>query len=82
MLEDIDFKTKKATVREKGKGGKGKARTVYMSPRTAWAIQPARFSAWLGVRGVGRFAWGRLGLGSRPDGKYDASDSTILRALG
>ncbi|MEK7529550.1 MAG: tyrosine-type recombinase/integrase, partial [Patescibacteria group bacterium] len=50
LLGDIDFKTKKATVREKGKGGKGKARTVYMSPRTAWAIQPARFSAWLGAR--------------------------------
>jgi integrase len=39
LLQDVDFKTKKATVREKGKGGKGKARTVYLSVRTIQALQ-------------------------------------------
>jgi len=39
MLTDVDYKTKRATVREKGKGGKGKARTVYMSSRTIRSLK-------------------------------------------
>ncbi len=38
-LEDLDMKTGRATVREKGNGGQRKARTVYMSQATIKAMQ-------------------------------------------
>jgi integrase/recombinase XerC len=38
-LQDLDVETGRATVREKGRGGRRKARTVYMTPETIKALK-------------------------------------------
>lgn len=38
-LQDLDVETGRATVREKGHGGRRKARTVYMTPETVKALK-------------------------------------------
>lgn len=47
MWEDISLETERATVREKGKGGKGKSRTVYFKKKTAEAL-----AKWKEISGV------------------------------
>lgn len=38
-LDDLDLRRGRATVREKGRGGKGKSRTIYLQPRTVQAVR-------------------------------------------